>query len=195
MQTPKIVLASSSQYRKKQLETLGLPFETHAPDVDETPRPEELPEALAARLARAKAEVVRESHPDALIIGSDQTAAVDGTFLMKPGTHQRAVSQLRLLSGRRVCFYTGLCLYDTRTGDQQLAVERSVVTLRDLQDVEIEDYVRRDQPFDCAGAFRSEGLGIALFSAVEGDDPTALVGLPLIRLVEFLHNQGVRVLG
>lgn len=189
-----LILASSSQYRRQLLETLGLAFEVRVPDIDESPSIDEAPRQLVARLAQAKARAVGNGSTVELIIGSDQTAAVDGIFLAKPGNAQHAVEQLQQLSGRTVTFFTGLCLYNTGTGRAQLSVEPYTVTLRSLTDSQIEAYVQRDQPFDSAGAFRSEGLGIALFERLEGEDPNTLVGLPLIRLVEFLGNEGIDVL-
>ena len=189
-----LILASSSQYRRRMLETLGLRFDVRPPEVDESPLPKETPEALAGRLAEAKARAVADRSIAELIIGSDQTAAVNGRFLTKPGDAPLAVEQLQQLSGRMVTFFTGLCLYNSQTDRAQLTVEPYTVTLRKLTDAQIERYVERDEPLDSAGAFRSEGLGIALFERLEGEDPNTLVGLPLIRLVEFLGNEGVDVL-
>ena len=189
-----LILASSSQYRRRLLETLGLTFEVRRPEVDESPLPEEAPESLVERLAVAKARAVAGGSTAELIIGSDQTAALNGQFLTKPGDVAHAVEQLQQLSGRTVTFFTGLCLYNTQTDRVQLSVEPYTVTLRKLTDAQIVNYVQRDQPFDSAGAFRSEGLGIALFERLEGEDPNTLVGLPLIRLIEFLGNEGVDVL-
>lgn len=189
-----LVLASTSPFRRELLERLGLPFSTCAPDVDETPLPGESPAAMVARLARAKAEAVRDRFPDALIIGSDQCAELDGKILGKPGNHERAVAQLSAASGRSVAFHTGLCLLDTGSGERQEAVEPFRVHFRTLGREEIEDYVRREQPYGCAGSFKSEGLGIALFERMEGDDPTALIGLPLIRLCRMLVHIGMPVL-
>ena len=176
------------------LETLGLAFEIRRPEIDESPLLDETPESLVARLAQAKARAVVHASTAELIIGSDQTAAVDGRFLTKPGDAHHAVAQLQQLSGRTVTFFTGLCLYNPATDRAQLSVEPYTVTLRTLTDSQIETYVQRDEPFDCAGAFRSEGLGIALFERLEGEDPNTLVGLPLIRLVEFLGNEGIDIL-
>ena len=189
-----LILASSSQYRRRLLGTLGLSFEVRSPDIDESPLPDESPESLVGRLAQAKARAVADGSTAELIIGSDQTAAVNGRFLTKPGDEPHAVEQLQYLSGRTVTFFTGLCLYNTRTDAAQLSVEPYTVTLRNLTNAQIESYVQRDQPFDSAGAFRSEGLGIALFERLQGEDPNALIGLPLIRLIEFLGNEGVDVL-
>lgn len=190
-----LVLASSSRYRAALLERLDLAFRSAAPDVDETPRTGEAPRALVERLARAKAEAVAPAHPGALIIGSDQSASCNGTLLGKPGTAARARAQLRLLSGQRVAFLTGLCLLDAASGHAQASVVETRVRFRALGDAEIDDYVAREQPLDCAGAFKSEGLGIALFEAIEGDDPNALVGLPLIALCQMLRRAGLPVLG
>ena len=176
------------------LETLGLAFEIRRPEIDESPLLDETPESLVARLAQAKARAVAHASTAELIIGSDQTAAVDGRFLTKPGDAHHAVAQLQQLSGRTVTFFTGLCLYNPATDRAQLSVEPYTVTLRTLTDSQIETYVQRDEPFDCAGAFRSEGLGIALFERLEGEDPNTLVGLPLIRLIEFLGNEGIDIL-
>lgn len=176
------------------LETLGLAFKIRRPEIDESPVLDETPESLVARLAQAKARAVAHASTAELIIGSDQTAAVDGRFLTKPGDAQHAIEQLQQLRGRTVTFFTGLCLYNPRTDRAQVSVEPYTVTLRTLTDSQIETYVQRDQPFDSAGAFRSEGLGIALFERLEGEDPNTLVGLPLIRLVEFLSNEGIDVL-
>lgn len=190
-----LILASSSAYRRQLLDTLELPYTAISPEVDETPHPDENAAGLAVRLSEAKARAVGVGRGDALIIGSDQAASLDGTFLRKPTTPANAVTQLRTLQGRCVTFHTGLCVYNTAHDRVQIGIETCTATFRELEDREIEDYVRRDQPLDCAGAFRSEGLGVALFSALEGRDPNALVGLPLIRLVSFLRNEGVRVLG
>ncbi|MCG5500562.1 Maf family protein [Ectothiorhodospira lacustris] len=190
-----LVLGSTSPFRRELLERLGLAFATCAPDVDETPRSRESPEAMVARLARAKAEAVRDRFPDALIIGSDQCAELDGRILGKPGGHDRAVAQLSAASGRSVAFHTGLCLLDAGSGERQEAVVPFRVHFRALSRGEIEDYVRREKPYGCAGSFKSEGLGIALFERLEGDDPTALIGLPLIRLCRMLARAGIPVLG
>jgi septum formation protein len=190
----RIVLASSSPYRRELLTRLGLEFVVDRPDVDESPRVGELPDALVERLARAKARATASRHHDALVIGSDQVALHAGTILDKPGSAERAVTQLMSMRGQTVVFYTGLCLLNTRTGGEQSAVERFVVTFRELGEAAITRYVMRDQPYDCVGGFKSEGLGIALFSRMTGDDPTTLVGLPLIRLVTLLNVEGIDVL-
>ena len=197
----KLVLASTSRYRKSLLDKLGLPFETAAPEVDETPAPGESPEALVARLSRAKASAVARRLTKALVIGSDQLAVVDGDILGKPGTVANACSQLGRLSGREVTFLTGLCLARAPTVSGADVVEsdfelvQTPVRFRKLSSAQIEDYVAREQPLDCAGAFKSEGLGIALFERMGGDDPNALIGLPLIALCSMLERAGLPVLG
>jgi len=191
---PRLVLASTSRYRRMLLERLGIPFATAAPAVDEAPLPGEAPAATAFRLAEAKARSVAREHPDALIIGSDQVADCDGQPVGKPGTHERAVAQLAELSGRTVVFHTGLALLDAATGQCRTALVDVRSTYRFLAPAEIEAYLRREQPYDCAGSVRSEGLGIAMFESIESDDPTALIGLPLIRLTGMLQAAGVRVL-
>jgi septum formation protein len=187
---PPLVLASTSRYRQALLARLALPFVAVAPDCDETPHPGEIPDDMVRRLAEAKARSVAQSCPGTLIIGSDQVGACDGRLLTKPGNHERAVAQLRSLRGRSVRFVTGLCVLNADSGRCHVAVERFDVALRRLSHAEIEAYVAKDQPFDCAGAFKAEGLGIALFASLSGADPTALVGLPLIRLTEFLAREG-----
>ncbi|MFA7094935.1 MAG: Maf family nucleotide pyrophosphatase [Gammaproteobacteria bacterium] len=191
---PRLVLASTSPYRRELLGRLGLAFETAAPEVDESRIPEEFPEALVRRLAEAKARAVAARFPEALIIGSDQVAIVDGMILGKPGTHVAAAAQLHRLSGRRVTFLTGLCLLNANSGRVQLDVIPFHVIFRTLTEDMVENYLRREQPYDCAGSFKSEGLGIALFERLEGDDPTALVGLPLIRLSRMLEAENLPVL-
>jgi len=186
-----LVLASTSPYRRELLGRLGLPFATTRPETDETALPGEAPEALVARLAEAKARAAAANHPDALIIGSDQVAVINGTVLGKPGTPQRAHEQLRAVAGQAVTFLTGLCLLDTASDEAQVVVEPFAVHFRELDEAQIARYIDRERPFDCAGSFKSEGLGIALFERLEGDDPAALVGLPLIRLVTLLAKAGV----
>lgn len=188
-----LILASTSPYRRELLHRLGLPFEVASPQTDESRWPGESPEAMALRLSEAKARAVAVAHPDALIIGSDQVATVDGLIYGKPGSHERAVDQLRVLSGKTVNFYTGLCLYNARTGVVEVCGVPTLVTFRNLTDEEIERYLRREPAYDCAGSARSEGLGIALLSRIAGDDPNALVGLPLIALCALLRRQGVAV--
>lgn len=186
-----LVLASTSPYRRELLGRLGLPFSTARPETDETPLAGETAEALVRRLAEAKARAVAPGHPDALVIGSDQVALLDGTVVGKPGTPAAAAAQLRRASGRAVTFLTGLCLLDTARDAAAVVVEPFAVHFRTLDEARIERYLERERPFDCAGSFKSEGLGIALFERLEGDDPTALVGLPLIRLVSLLGRAGV----
>ncbi|MEW5755952.1 MAG: nucleoside triphosphate pyrophosphatase [Pseudomonadota bacterium] len=189
-----LVLASTSPYRKELLQRLGLPFETAAPEVDESRAPGELAEDLVRRLAEQKARAVAARFPDSLIIGSDQVAVLGDTILGKPGTHERAVEQLTAASGRHVSFLTGLCLHNSRTGHSQVDMIPFHVVFRHLTPRQIEHYLRQEQPYNCAGSFKSEGLGIALFERLEGDDPTALIGLPLIRLVRMLEREGISVL-
>lgn len=189
-----LILASTSPYRRELLQRLGLSFAVANPQTDETALPGETPETLALRLSEAKARAVAASHPDALIIGSDQVAVMDGQVFGKPGTHPRAVAQLQALSGKTVNFYTGLCLFDAASGNVQLRGIPTLVTFRTLSDVEIENYLQREQPYNCAGAAKSEGLGIALLQKMEGEDPNALIGLPLIALCDMLRNAGVSIL-
>lgn len=189
-----IVLASSSVYRRELLQRLQLSFEWASPAIDETPQPLETPVALAERLACAKAAALAQRYPRHLIIGSDQVASLDGAPLGKPGDFANASKQLQACSGRRVEFTTGLCLLDSSNRSQQSLVESFSVVFRDLSKAQIESYLRREQPFDCAGSFKVEGLGIALFERLEGDDPNSLIGLPLIRLVSLLEQAGVSVL-
>lgn len=191
---PKLILASTSPYRRELLGRLGLPFEVANPQTDETPLAGETPEAMALRLSEAKARAVAEAYPDALIIGSDQVATVDGEIYGKPGTHERAVEQLRALSGKTVNFFTGLCLFNSRTGEADVHGVPTLVTFRQLRDTEIENYLRREPAYNCAGSAKSEGLGIALLSSMKGEDPNALVGLPLIALCDMLRRQGMAIL-
>lgn len=192
----RLVLASTSTYRAALLARLGLPFTTAAPAVDEQALPGESATDLVARLAVAKACAVADRLTEAaLVIGSDQVALLDTTILGKPGTEAKACDQLAQLSGREVRFLTGLCLLNTATGDRQVEVVETPVHFRTLSHAQIRDYVRREMPLDCAGAFKSEGLGIALFERIGGDDPNALIGLPLIVLCSMLRDQGVPVLG
>lgn len=186
-----LVLASTSPYRKELLSRLKLPFEVVAPEVDETPLPGEAPQDTALRLAQLKARAVKAKFPDALIIGSDQVAVLEGTQLGKPHTHDNAVKQLRFMRGKTVGFHTALCLYNSRMDRMQAEVVPYLVSFRDLTDVQIEGYLRKEQPYNCAGSAKSEGLGIALIAKMEGCDPNALVGLPLIRLIDMLTNEGV----
>jgi septum formation protein len=188
-----LVLASSSIYRSELLKRLQLPFEIMAPDVDETPLPHESARATSERLAQVKARAVAGDHPDALIIGSDQVALLEGRQLGKPLSHDNAVGQLRAMRGKTTCFYTALALLNSKTGNLQTGVAENFVTLRDLSDAEIEGYLLKEQPYHCAGSAKAEGLGIALISRLTGDDPNALIGLPLIMLIEMLRRENVRL--
>src|SRR5689334_9147909 len=188
---PALVLASTSPHRRLLLERLGLPFTAVAPGVDETRSHREPVTELVRRLSRAKAEAVAARHPGALIIGSDQAAERDGEILGKPGGHPQAVAQLRASSGKSLTFHTGLCLLDTRDGTRREHSDVTRVILRRLGDAEIERYLQAEKPYDCAGSFKSEGLGISLFEGIESNDPTALIGLPLIVLSRFLREAGV----
>ena len=190
-----LVLASTSVYRKELLGRLGLAFETHSPETDETALPGESPATTAKRLAQAKAQTGQTRFPGALIIGSDQVAELDGQPLGKPGDHANATRQLRALRGRSVVFHTALCLLDSQSGRTQLAVVPTSVGFRHFSDQQIEHYLAREQPYQCAGSAKAEGLGIALIEFIRGDDPTALIGLPLITLTSMLNNEGVEVLG
>ena len=188
---PTLILASTSRYRRELLERLRLPFEVASPGVDETPLPGELPAALAQRLALAKAQAVAAGRPDAVVIGSDQVADLDGRAIGKPGTHARAVEQLRAMRGRRVVFQTAVSVVRGANGFARTLLAPVAVRFRDLSDAEIEFYLRTEQPYDCAGSAKCETLGIALLDAIESDDPTALVGLPLIRTSALLREAGV----
>ena len=189
-----LVLASTSRYRRALLGQLGLPFAVASPATDETPLPGEAPVQTALRLAEAKARSVAQDHPDALVIGSDQVADCDGRAVGKPADHADAVAQLTALSGRTVVFHTGLALLDAASGECQTAMVDVRSTFRDLAPPEIEAYLRRDQPYDCAASVKSDALGIALFVRIESEDPTALIGLPLIRLTDMLRAAGVTIL-
>jgi MAF protein len=194
MRLPSLVLASTSPSRRALLTRLGIPFITATPAVDETRYPDEPAPELVLRLAQAKAMAVASFHADALVIGSDQIACIGGEVFGKPGDRTRAIEQLGRASGREVVFYSGLCLLNTGTGRMQTHCEPFRVHFRRLSRERIEGYVDRERPFDCAGSFRSEGLGIALFERLDGDDPNALVGLPLIRLVAMLEAEGIDLL-
>lgn len=189
-----VVLGSTSRYRRELLSRLNLPFEVAAPDVDETPLPGENPRNLALRLALAKARAVAARHPQAVVIGSDQVADLAGQPLGKPGTHERAVQQLRQMRGQTVVFQTALAVVCLSTGFEQLDLAPVRVRFRDLTDTEIENYLLLEKPYDCAGSAKSEGLGIALLESIDNDDPTALVGLPLIRTARMLRAAGIRLL-
>ena len=186
---PRLVLASTSPYRRELLARLRLPFDVARPDTDETPLPGETPSALACRLATAKAAAVAVSHPDAWVIGSDQVAELAGAPLGKPGSRDNAIAQLQAMSGQAVAFRTGVCLAHA-DGRAFTVLDTTTVRFRPLSSLEIARYVDAEQPFDCAGSFKSEGLGIALFEAIESQDPTALVGLPLIETARLLRQAG-----
>lgn len=193
LRTPLLVLASTSPYRSELLKRLQLPFVTAAPDIDETPLPGETARTTSQRLSQEKAMAVAASHPDALIIGSDQVALLDGRQIGKPLTHDNALRQLQTMRGKTTCFYTALTLLNSRTGHMQTEVAENHVTLRALSDEEIEGYLQKEQPYNCAGSAKSEGLGIALMSSMTGDDPNALIGLPLILLIEMLRRENVKL--
>ncbi|MCE2690641.1 MAG: Maf family nucleotide pyrophosphatase [Rubrivivax sp.] len=188
---PRLILGSTSRYRRELLTRLRLPFEVEAPGVDETPRPGEAPAALAQRLALEKARAVAARHPQDVVIGSDQVADLAGEPLGKPGDHAHAVAQLQRMSGQRVVFQTALAVVRRDTGFEAVDLAAVSVTFRTLSDAEIETYLRLDEPYDCAGSARSESLGVALLSAIDSDDPTALVGLPLIRTCALLRAAGL----
>ena len=190
----RLVLGSTSRYRRELMQRLCIPFDVAAPDVDETPQDHESPHDLACRLALAKARAVAALHPDAVVIGSDQVADLGGEPLGKPGTHERAVAQLRRMRGRTVVFQTAVAVVCQDTGFAQTDLAAVRVVFRNLSDAEIEAYLRTEQPYDCAGSAKSEGLGIALLEAIDNDDPTALVGLPLIRTCRLLRAAGVALM-
>jgi septum formation protein len=195
----RLILASGSPYRRELLERLRLPFEVMAPDISETPLPGEAPEATALRLAREKAAAVALRAPGSIVIGSDQVATLDGEQIGKPGDHARALAQLQKMRGRKVVFHTALCVWDGRasalTGPAQLENIQTVVTFRNLPDAELDAYLRIEQPYDCAGSAKNEGLGIAILERIDSSDPTALTGLPMIALCAMLRKAGVRFFG
>ncbi len=191
---PTLVLASTSPYRQALLKRLGYPFVTAAPKVDEQPLAGESPVALVQRLAEAKARAVAAAYPQALIIGSDQVACLGDAVLGKPGSREQAIAQLTQASGKKVELITGLCLYQAASDQARVIYESFRVYFRSLSVEKIAAYVEREQPLDCAGSFKSEGLGIALFQRFEGNDPNALIGLPLIRLIDLLTEAGLDVL-
>lgn len=191
MPAPTLVLASTSPHRRQLLERLGLPFRAVPPGVDETRSVREPVTELVRRLSQAKADAVASTNPGALVIGSDQAAEREGEIVGKPLDHATAVAQLRAASGKYMKFHTGLCLVDTRDGRKREYIDVTRVLFRRLTSAEIERYLQAEQPYNCAGSFRSEGLGISLFEGIESDDPTALIGLPLIALCRFLRECGV----
>jgi septum formation protein len=189
-----VVLGSTSRYRRELMERLRVPFTVAAPHVDETPLPGESPKTLALRLALAKAQAVAALHPEAVVIGSDQVADLAGQPLGKPGEHDRAVAQLRQMRGQTVIFQTALAVVCLATGFEQVDLAEVRVVFRDLSDDDIEAYLQAEKPYDCAGSAKSEGLGIALLESIDNDDPTALIGLPLIRTARLLRQAGVKLL-
>ena len=194
MAHPLIILASSSIYRRDLLTRLGLPFTVESPDIDETPMPGEPPQETALRLAQEKARKIAQSNTNALIIGCDQVAVLDGMQIGKPLTHDVAMQQLRSMQGKEVVFHSALCLYNAANDRMQSVDIPYTVKFRALTDDQIEQYLRKEQPYHCAGSAKSEGLGIALIEYMRGDDPNALIGLPLIALVGMLRNEGVNVI-
>lgn len=191
MTIQKLILGSTSIYRRELLERLQIPFDTAAPDINETRLEDEPAADMVLRLSHGKALAVGAEHPEALIIGSDQCAILGEQILGKPGNHENAVRQLTACSGKKVEFLTGLCLYNAKTEAYQLELVPFAVEFRSLSAADIENYLRREQPYNCAGSFKSEGLGISLFKALHGEDPNALIGLPLIKLTEMLRQQGI----
>ncbi len=189
-----LVLGSTSRYRRELLTRLNVPFDVASPEVDETPLPDEAPAALAQRLALAKAQAVALKFPQAVVVGSDQVADLHGQPLGKPGNHERATEQLRMMRGQTVIFQTALAVVCLETGFIQQDIAAVRVMFRDLSDAEIETYLRIEQPYDCAGSAKSEGLGIALLERIDNDDPTALIGLPLIRTARMIRTAGVKLL-
>lgn len=191
----RLILGSSSIYRKELLARLGFPFEVMVPNIDETALSGESPEATALRLAQQKAAVIAAKVPNTIVIGSDQVATLDGEQISKPGTHENALRQLQKMRGRKVTFHTALCLFDGRSGIAspkiQLENIQTFVTFRHLTDTELDAYLRIEQPYDCAGSAKNEGLGIAILEKIESNDPTALTGLPLIALTSMLRQAGI----
>ena len=190
----KLILGSTSPFRKALLERLQIDFECDSPDIDETPQQGEPVEEMVVRLAIAKAQTIAERHSDALIIGSDQSAVLNGEILSKPGNFENAVKQLSRASGQKITFQTGLCLLNTNTGKTQSICVPYTVVFKQLSATMIKNYLHKEEPYNCAGSFKSEALGIALFERFEGSDPNSLIGLPLIELVNFLANEGVSIL-
>jgi septum formation protein len=189
-----LILASSSKFRRELLHKLQIPFSSISPKVDETALPNEKPHETAIRLAQDKARKIGKKHPHALVIGCDQVATLDGEQLGKPGNHHNASLQLQKMRGREVTFHSALCLFNAETGHMQAEVVPYLVRFRQLTDTQIENYLNKEQPYQCAGSAKSEGLGIALIERMIGEDPNALVGLPLIKLITMLQNEGVRVI-
>ncbi len=190
----KLILASSSVYRRMLLERLRLPFDVESPEIDETPWPGESPENTALRLAEEKAKKVGGAHPDALVIGCDQVAVLDGMQVGKPYTFDNAFRQLKAMRGKTVVFHSALCLYNSREGRIQSTSVPCFVSFRNYSDAQIENYLKIEEPYHCAGSAKSEGLGIALIASMHGEDPNALIGLPLIALVGMLEREGMRAI-
>lgn len=191
MLPPKLILASSSLYRRHLLQKLGIEFNWASPDIDETPQKHESPEQLVLRLSRQKAIALKTKFSQHLIIGADQIATIDNQIIGKPHTYETATRQLQAFSGRKVVFMTGLCLHNSKTGKTQQRLDTYKVTFRNLSNKQIEGYLKKEEPYDCVGSFKSENLGICLFEGMEGKDPNTLIGLPLIELVQLLNNEGV----
>ena len=189
-----IILASSSEYRRQLLQKLLIPFNSISPKIDETALNSERPHQTALRLAQEKAQKIGAEYPHALVIGCDQVATLDGIELGKPMNHQNATKQLQMMRGREVTFHSALCLYNAATGNMQAEVVPYLVRFRQLTDEQIESYLNKEQPYQCAGSAKSEGLGIALMERMIGEDPNALIGLPLIKLITMLQNEGVDVI-
>jgi septum formation protein len=189
-----LILASSSPYRKELLQRLLLDFEVLSPDIDESQHADERPEQTALRLAQLKAKKIAETHPEAIIIGCDQVATLDGMQLGKPGNHENATKQLRMMRGKKVTFHSALCLYNALTKRMQAEVVPYVVEFRNVSDEQIDRYLSTEKPYNCAGSAKSEGLGIALISAMHGEDPNALIGLPLIKLISMLTAENIHVI-
>ncbi len=190
----RLVLGSSSPFRKALLEKLDLSFDCDSPDIDETPLKDESPKDMVERLAKLKAQAIAVRHPQSIIIASDQCATLDGKIIGKPGDHAGAVEQLANASGRAVTFYTSLCVYNAGTNQFEECVEPFYVYFRELTTEQIENYLNKEQPYNCAGSFKSEGLGISLFERLEGNDPNTLIGLPLIQLIKMLERFHVKVI-
>jgi septum formation protein len=189
-----LILASSSVYRRELLQKLQIPFSAISPKIDESPLADEKPHETALRLSKEKAMKIGQEHPHALVIGCDQVATLDGEQLGKPGNHKNATEQLRKMSGREVKFYSALCLYNAATGNMQAETVPYLVRFRQLTDEQIENYLNKEQPYHCAGSAKSEGLGVALIERMLGEDPNALIGLPLIKLINMLNNENVSVI-
>lgn len=189
----KLVLASTSPFRRDVLQKLKIEFDVQAPEIDETAQDNEIPQELVARLSEAKARAVARDYPDALIIGSDQVAVLDNNILGKPGDHENARKQLAMASGKKITFFTGLCLYNSATDHAQVRCVPFDVYFRKLTEEQIERYLQVDQPYNCAGSFKSEGFGISLFEKLDGEDPNTLIGLPLIELIRLLATEGLNI--